>query len=493
MNDQEEKLIRKRKWHPSRVLLLYWVTVIFVGTATAAGLGATILNPKYSFDAVDDSHPTFAEPWHPENCTTCHEEIVEAWNQTWHSQYVGAKLVVDPVTGDIVRWYNSPVGPPTMLRYNSTINPNTSEGMCCMVTNWENTTQPGDTVPTGTYWDLGVTCAACHDTPGEVDPAVVVCGSCHGPGVDAYGGWNTSAHSQSLDTLLASEHADDSCIHCMSGQATYMDVTGMAVNDTSLTPIVCVTCHDPHDSSTNAGAPSELMSPWTNPYTGVKYGPGGSQLRTATTNELCGKCHVDAYELLSDTIYSSEHKNLECSDCHGYRWIPEHTEIATGGPSAGQEVTVPAGMDLDLNHSWTFEPFPEACGMCHENNNVTRWNTMQEMDYVDLMETYETQLENVTAKAGEAENKSGVDEAKVDNVNDLIDEAEDLADAAKLGFHNPDLAAEKAKLALAKLDEAYAAAEDAIDTAAPGFEWIGVLLVLSLLGIVTVLFRKKRR
>ncbi|MFX0184136.1 MAG: multiheme c-type cytochrome [Candidatus Hodarchaeota archaeon] len=488
MNDQEEKLVRKSRWSPSRVVLLYWVAVVFVGTATAAGLGATVLNSKFSFDAADAVHPTFAEPWHPENCTGCHDDIVDTWNQTWHSQYVGSKLVVDPVTGKVTRYYNRiiPFPPPGSGKAEwDNISAFYAEGGCCMVTNWENTTEAGDTVPSGTAWDLGITCAACHETPGVVDPAAEVCESCHGPGGGQYAAWNQSAHSQSLDNLLASDHAKDSCLHCMAGQATYMDVSGMAVNDTSLTNIVCVTCHDPHDASINAEMPSDNKSPWTNPYTGVTYGPGGHQLRTATTNELCGKCHTDAYELQTNTIYTSQHISLDCADCHGYAWIPP-TYFANGS------IDDAGSFPSTLNHSWTFTA-PDSCDRCHVGENATQWAKIQDMDYVDLMETYETQLENVTAKAGEAENKSGVSEAKVDNVNALIDEAEDLADAAKLGFHNPDLAAEKAKLALAKLDEAYAAAEDAIDTAAPGFEWTGVLLVLSILGIATVLFRKKRR
>jgi hypothetical protein len=473
MNDNEEILVRQSKWSGRRVVLLYWFAIVFLGTAAAAGLGASILSPKYKFEQVDHSAYGITEPWGPENCSSCHKEEFEQWSGTWHSQFVGTKLVVNETDGTITRYPNSPFMPPTVW---DNISDYAAGGGCCMSTNWDNSTG------TPTVWDLGITCAACHETPGTIDASADVCSGCHVPGGNQAAGYAQSAHSASLDNLLASGHASDSCLHCMAGQATYMDMTGVDPTDSSLTDITCVTCHDPHDASINAGAKNNYLT----------QSPYGSQLRTATTNELCGKCHADNYELLTDTITPSNHRALDCTDCHGYRWVPGHN----GTDRFGNTVWIDGAIS-SLNHSWTLNP-PDSCGKCHGEDNTTVWTIVEAdlEDVADLLTEYNDLLDNVTTKAGEAENETGVDVTKLKNAYDLIDEAEDLAGYGSVGVHNPERAAEMIEHAIDKLEEAYAAAVDAIETAegapAPGFEWTGVLLVLSILGIFTVLFRKKR-
>ena len=64
MTEQEEILVRQSKWSGRRVVLLYWFAFIFLGTCVAAGLGATILNPKYKFE--QENYHDIAEPWHPD-------------------------------------------------------------------------------------------------------------------------------------------------------------------------------------------------------------------------------------------------------------------------------------------------------------------------------------------------------------------------------------------------------------------------------------------
>ncbi|MHA1994102.1 MAG: multiheme c-type cytochrome [Candidatus Hodarchaeales archaeon] len=477
MNDEKDILVRQSKWNGRRVVLFYWFAIAFMGTAVAAGLGASILEPSFKFEQAD--HSSITDPWHPEDCVACHSDTVDQWNDTWHSEFVGDKLVVNET--HVIRYGNNPFMPPSVW----TLDEFAADGGCCMVTRWENTTQPGDLTPSGSLWDYGVTCAACHEEPGVVNENPVQCAGCHVPGGNQYANWAKSAHSESLDDLLASGHAKSSCLHCMAGSATYADLSEVDPTDASLGNIWCATCHDPHDASINAAEASSTM------------GPNGHQLRAATTNDLCGNCHTQ-FDFLTDAGNDSQHSTLSCTDCHGYRWLPEYNST----DRFGNPTVVPAGF-ASLNHTWEFSPFPEACSLCHTDSNVslglfvnatTVWTAMQ--GYVGEVETlvglYDTKLTNVSAKVEEANTTKGVDQAVVDAAYDLLDEADDLADAYDTAFHNPTLAKEKLQLALVKLDQAYAKAVEAIDGAksAPGFGW---LVVFPVFGMLAIIVRKKRR
>jgi hypothetical protein len=191
------------------------------------------------------------------------------------------------------------------------------------------------------------------------------------------------------------------------------------------------------------------------------------------------------------------HSELSCTDCHGYRWIPEHNST----DRFGNPIVVEAGFD-DINHTWEFSPFPEACSLCHTDTNTSTyinataaWTTMQGYigDVDDLVDDYDTKYDNVSAKVDEANETSGVDQEAVDNAYDLLDEADDLTDDAyETAFHNPEFAKEKVQLALTKLEEAYAAAVDAIENRekpASGFE---LLFIIPAFALVAIFFRKRQ-
>ncbi|MFX0182488.1 MAG: ammonia-forming cytochrome c nitrite reductase subunit c552 [Candidatus Hodarchaeota archaeon] len=440
--NQDEKLVNQSNWSGKRVVLIYWAAIIFLGTFFAVGLGTGALNPKFTFNA-DDPHAGFPEgtKWHPDDCAQCHSTQVDAWNETGH-----AHAAVPFNNGS--DWVE--------LAGVRNVSAALFDASCghCMATGWDNSTG------TVTYWDYGVTCAACHE-PGVVNHTAANCGNCHtGSHHPQYPDYTKSAHSQSLDDLLASDHAGDYCLHCMSGQGTYTDE--LHLNDTFLTSISCATCHDPHDD--------------TNEY----------QLRNSDVNELCGDCHSGsrhgAYDMLTDTETKSAHGNFDCTKCHGYQLNED--------------------LEHSVNHTWMATT--DGCSECHTNPN-DRWTKMEEIqgDISTLLDEYDTQLENVTAKADAANETENVSEAKMNDTYALIDEAKALVmfveGDGSLGFHNPDLAEEKLKLALLKLDEAYAKAEDAINTAGgggagdvPGFEAFTILGAISILA-ASVLFYRKRR
>ncbi|MHA2307142.1 MAG: multiheme c-type cytochrome [Candidatus Hodarchaeales archaeon] len=158
MNDQKEILLHQSRWNSKRFFLFYWFLVAFLGTGFAIGLGSSVLNPRYSFSGTSADHPTYDDPWHPEDCATCHSDQVEKWNETGHSE---SAIQVNSTHVEIAGSRNV-----TQELFDSSCGH-------CMATGWDNSTG------TVTYWDYAVTCASCHETPGETDYSAENCGSCH--------------------------------------------------------------------------------------------------------------------------------------------------------------------------------------------------------------------------------------------------------------------------------------------------------------------------
>lgn len=507
MNEQDEILVRQSKWSGRRVVLLYWFSIVFIGSAAAVGLGATVLNPKYTIE--QDPHSDITEPWTHENCTPCHDDIIAAWEDTKHS------YVLETFTNATGTYINHTTSG-DQYEYQQWL----EDGGCCHKTRWVNDTSV-DPAGNVTIWALNIDCAACHIEPGApynrsaytMDPGTMsgfppsfqyTCsGLCHVPGSRGKTWWQTG-HAQSLADLLATGLTDDACLHCMTGQSLYMDDADLyAYNDSFRTAVDCVTCHDPHNVD----------------------GYNKHDLRIGSTTELCGTCHIRTYEQITADTFPMNNTisdEMSCTDCHGYEWIPGHNET----DRYGNVTWVEAGFS-DLQHNWVTPNDADDCARCHGDENVTRWATMEEAqeEVAFLLATCQAYFPVVLAIADEAKATAGVDETKIDNVYSLIEEAEVLmlyveSDPSE-GFHNPTLAEEKLTLALTKLEAAHTAAVDAINTAVtattgqtsttqpsttqpstteepttgptPGFELIGILLVFGILGAITVHYRRKGR
>ena len=154
MNEQDIDLTRQSKWSGRRVILLYWFSIVFLGSAAAAGLGATVLNPKFTYQA-DANHDGITDPWHAEDCSPCHDDIIDAWGDTKHS------YVMDEFTNATGTYVNHTTDGSTYEIQDWIYN---SSG-CCHKTRWNNDTS---VIATGnvTIWDAGISCAACHLEPG---------------------------------------------------------------------------------------------------------------------------------------------------------------------------------------------------------------------------------------------------------------------------------------------------------------------------------------
>ncbi|MHA2297463.1 MAG: cytochrome c3 family protein [Candidatus Hodarchaeales archaeon] len=492
MEDKQEidALKAQSRWSGKRVVLLYWMAIMFLGTGFAIGLGKTVLEPQYTAGTSYD-HSTIAEPWHPDDCSGCHGDAdgsgtdeFDEWNATGHAD-IGRSFTFFNNGSDYVN-----IGGYGDLSAGSNVSQATFESTCshCM------TTRQNATAPTNTsYWDLGVTCAACHDA-GSVNHTSSNCGQCH---TDSFNEWNVSAHQDSLNNF-AGRSNPSSCLKCQVGQASWQvnfNTTGVAgfnysdPNDVAAwVPISCPTCHDPHDSTNEV------------------------QLRTEDSTTLCGTCHGTAYSThhqSNATFFSGwqPHQELGCTDCHGYTLVLGHDGVT---------------MEPHVNHTWVIDDAGYACnqsisGMeCH-SDGVAQLVLAEEIQNHtrDLITVWEEAWEEANATYYTAMGTANVDMHAVDFVLEMLDESEHLAHLVdydhSVGFHNPGLAEGRLTAALELAHMADALAQEAIDNAAaPHTEYVTVtepttvfetttvtvtsgFLLLSTLGLLGLVILNRRR
>ncbi|MFX1511444.1 MAG: ammonia-forming cytochrome c nitrite reductase subunit c552 [Promethearchaeota archaeon] len=455
--DNFSELKEQSRWSGKRVVLLYWMALLFLGTGVAVGLGTQVLNPRYQMAPKFD-HSTITEPWHPDDCSGCHPTEHTEWLDTMHGSGVTDN-------GTHIKW--------STRAYNYTA---FAASSCahCLSTRYNATDQ--------TYWDIGITCAACHDA-GVVNHSPDNCGQCHSGGSHAiYEDHMISKHNDSLADCLASGHPSDSCMACVSGQSQYWPggyptvEYNLWVNNTDLTGITCATCHDPHD------------------------GTNDLQLREDNSLDLCGACHGSTsrhsdYEQFTDTTYEAEHEG-ECIDCHGYDAVWQDLDHNSETGVDGKEA-------FAFNHTW-FMDLPDACNVAGCHNDTPR--TMDDIedrqaDVATKYTEYTTLLATVQAKVDEANETDDIDQDEVDAAYTLIDDAGDLAQYyisdGSSGFHNPEFMKAKLDAAITKLNDAQSKAEDAIDKAGeedgliPGFEFASLILAISILGVAVLYLRKR--
>lgn len=296
--------------------------------------------------------------------------------------------------------------------------------------------------------EVGVGCAACHD-----------------PGV-------------TKDTA-------DTCEHCHQQDVHYI-LNPIPINwdhvpprdlDPTHSTVGCTSCHDSHNATY------------------------ANQLRAAG-NELCGLCHGGSASASSTTLamfndVNNRHSNFDCADCHTYE-----LQLSSIG-ALSTKYTM-----KEADHAWDSVNL-DSCNN-HHANGAERIQRMEDIqaNVTELMAIFAVQLANVTSKIDEANGTEGADKDKISNASVLIAEAKTLVSFVENdgsdGFHNPTLAEGKLKLALFKLEEAYAQAEDAIAPAPPtdttetsspvNLVAVVITIVTMAIGIiasVAILYRKK--
>jgi hypothetical protein len=150
----------------------------------------------------------------------------------------------------------------------------------------------------------GVQCESCHGPAGNhaanpddftarprIELAAQVCGGCHdGSQHPTFGEWKTSGHYQVVEDMSPASRVD-SCGRCHSGSARLTLLNGgdaLSVTNDANVGLVCVTCHDPHQVTSNL---HQLRNPLnsTNNYFITTSGSFSNQYNASIN--LCAQCH----------------------------------------------------------------------------------------------------------------------------------------------------------------------------------------------------------
>ncbi len=149
----------------------------------------------------------------------------------------------------------------------------------------------------------GVQCENCHGPAANhaanpdditvkprVEIAATVCGGCHtGSQSSTSSQWSSSLHAQVVEDMNPASRID-SCGRCHSGSVRLSLLNNQALpSGDANVPIVCATCHNPHQ--TNSVAPFQLRNPLasTNDYFITTSAPFTNQYNPNIN--LCGQCH----------------------------------------------------------------------------------------------------------------------------------------------------------------------------------------------------------
>ena len=198
----------------------------------------------------------------------------------------------------------------------------------------------------------GVQCENCHGPAGNhaanpddptvrprIELASTVCGGCHTP---TYNQWHTSAHSGIVEDFN-SPNQIDSCGRCHSGSVRESLFEGepLPFGDANV-PIVCATCHDPHE---NTGHPAQLLNP------------------TFSTNNY--------FITTSGSLLSQYNPNINiCAQCHNHRGAAWTSTSRAPHHSPQYNILLGSIGELDSGSS-SFAPsthalrLPDQCVSCH--------------------------------------------------------------------------------------------------------------------------------
>lgn len=358
-----------------------------------------------------------------EQCGTCHVDIYEGWNQTNHAYAV---RLIQNASGNFysIGSTGNRAGTPSRV-YNET----SFMAGCrdCHVTGGNNFDPLGAANQTWPEWDtdpakfLNIQCEVCHgayQSHGSDNPAMILnysaalCELCHQPGSSHDNSHWQSAHAESLADLLASGHASDTCLSCMSTQgAIGLDVY---LNTTNLESVSCVACHDPHSHTYE------------------------TQLRYENSTELCGQCHTGSHHPQYDVFMESPHDKagVECASCHG-----QGTHFAHGHESAMVNHTWGVyGMYYPYNQTMAEEPI--VCSNCHTQSWATSQLGVIQGLTRELITNVTEAIDNARAVILTANQTSGVNQTEIDLAETMVDSAEDYVDYVENdhseGFHNPE-------------------------------------------------------
>jgi predicted CXXCH cytochrome family protein len=334
-----------------------------------------------------------------EFCGQCHTDQYDEWAETSHANSAG-------LFANGTYWTAYPSRQQTLEEFKGCAE--------CHVVGWDSETETWPEMDTDTY--INVQCESCHgaynpnhmtEEVNVIDYTLDACSPCHvGRQVEDH---LNSRHSQSWEDLQESDHAGDSCLHCMTTQGAVGGEGSVSIDDEGLVSIMCAACHDPHSHE--------------NSY----------QLRYEHGDDLCASCHVGSHHpQAEEAVYPSgphAKADVECVECHGQG---EH--FAHGSVSAW------------FNHTfWIYDTYwpyndtrPVTCSKCHE----LEWATEQLEVIEQTTETMTEAAEEIIEAAYSVIEGAGLSEAEAADLTEAVDAASDtvhywMADASG-GLHNPE-------------------------------------------------------
>jgi hypothetical protein len=380
-----------------RLVAGYYLFLCLIGFAillgpTGSGIPITLIGSD-GRDGHELAQPSWGDT--PEECgdPDCHNATYEYWNETAHATHMytnGTHVRIGAFVWNTVEYFDE----------------NCSQ---CHTSGWQNNSG------VITYDALGVNCFACHNGTPTVDYSGDACATCHLPSGEEhphqYTAWENSAHANSLTDLRSSDHAGDSCMHCMSTEG-FIDQSGTFDPEGDFNAVSCPACHAVH-------ANWSLVE-------------DNGMIRAASPSELCGTCHVGDRHTTYQTWTGGPHAlaGVECIDCHGYDIAPGDNEF--------------------LNHTFVVQP-DKACGQeggdpgCHDEEGLAEWAIAQletyQSSYEDLTEEIETEVASFEAIVMAYNETAGADYDLVDEVLAYAGAAADLVsyynNDGSSGFHHP--------------------------------------------------------
>ena len=235
----------------------------------------------------------------------------------------------------------------------------------------------------------GVQCENCHGPAANhaanpdditvrprVELAAAVCGGCHtGSQTSTYRQWSSSGHAKVSEDMNPAGRID-SCGRCHSASVrlSLLNHQALPAGDANV-PIVCGTCHNPHQ--TNAVAPFQLRNPLfsTNDYFITTSAPFTNQYNPNIN--LCAQCHNHrgaSWKSSSRAPHHSPQYNIllgtigELSDGPG-TFQPATHALKLDNQCADchlQDSAAPPDQDHPLlaSHTYTVDTY-DVCIQCH--------------------------------------------------------------------------------------------------------------------------------
>ncbi len=152
------------------------------------------------------------------------------------------------------------------------------------------------------------------------------CKACH---AEQYEVWAATAHPQSIKAVKSSDHASESCLHCMSTDYRYDETLTI---ETAQYGVTCLACHAPHDT------------------------PGDAKPKIADVSAVCKDCHNDRLE---EGATEFEAGNA----------VRHPTKEMMAGLGAVGVASAPSKHDIACNtchlEGHKYEPAQSACDACH--------------------------------------------------------------------------------------------------------------------------------